>query len=439
MEIATYIGGLAGPTTLEEAVVAARRAADAGLAGVWAAQGLGWDSLTLLALVGAEVSGIRIGSAIVPTPQRHPLVLAGQALSVQAAVGGRFTLGIGAGVGAMVEGMFGLPRDRPALRMREYLAVLNPLLRGEAVDFHGETLAATGQVEVPGAKPPQVLVAALGPEMLRVAGEHADGTATWMTGPRTLADHIVPTVRRAAREAGRGAPRVVAGVLVCVTDDPDSSRDRLASQYELAGQVPEYRAVLDREGAAGPWDVAAIGDEATVTHHLRRLADAGVTELAAAPFGTADEQARTLSLLAVLTPASAARGPVRLSSRDRVAIHELLALHGHLADDRRAEDLGLLLTLDAVYDVQSFGLGNIEGLPAIQDVHRQRPWDQPIGHHVINVVIDERPDGTISVRSTGLSVMADGTAGTCTYDDVVVKTDAGWRIARRRVLPARTD
>jgi 3-phenylpropionate/cinnamic acid dioxygenase small subunit len=72
-------------------------------------------------------------------------------------------------------------------------------------------------------------------------------------------------------------------------------------------------------------------------------------------------------------------------------------------------------------------------------VHRQRPGDQPIGHHVSNVVIDERPDGTMSVRSKGLSVMAAGTAGTCTYDDVVVKTDAGWRIARRRVLPARTD
>ncbi len=109
-----------------------------------------------------------------------------------------------------------------------------------------------------------------------------------------------------------------------------------------------------------------------MTRHLRRLADAGVTELAAAPFGTADEQARTLSLLAVLAPASAARGPVPLSSRDRVAIHELLALHGHLADDRRAEDLSLLLTPDAVYDLQSFGLGNIEGLPPIQNVHRQR-------------------------------------------------------------------
>jgi F420-dependent oxidoreductase-like protein len=319
MDIATYIGGLAGPSTLDEAVVASRRAADAGLAGVWAAQALGWDSLTLLAVVGAQVLGIRVGSAVVPTPQRHPLVLAGQALSVQAAVGGRFTLGIGAGVGAMVEGMFGLPRDRPVLRMREYLTVLRPLLRGEAVDHHGETLTVTGQVDIPAATPPQVLLAALGPEMLKVAGEHADGTATWMTGPRTLADHIVPRLMRAAQEAGRQAPRVVAGLLVCVTDDPDSARERIASQYALAGEVPEYRAVLDHEGAAGPQDVAAIGNEVAVTGQLRRLADAGVTELAAAPFGTAAEQARTQSLLADIAPAVRARVATPLSSHDRTA------------------------------------------------------------------------------------------------------------------------
>jgi Luciferase-like monooxygenase/SnoaL-like domain len=338
-----------------------------------------------------------------------------------------------------VEGMFGLPRDRPALRMREYLAVLRPLLRGEPVDHHGETLTVRGQVGVPGATPPQVLLAALGPEMLKVAGEHADGTATWMTGPRTLADHIVPKLMRAAQEAGRRAPRVVAGLLVCVTDDPDGAREQIASQFAPAGGVPEYRAVLDREGAAGPQDVAAIGNEAAVMRQLRRLADAGVTELVAAPFGTADEQARTQSLLADIAPAGRPRVATPLSSRDRVSIHELISLHGHLADERRAEDLGLLLTPDAVYDLRSFGLGHIEGLAAIQDVHRQRPGNQPIGHHVSNVVIDEHSDGTISVHSKGMSVMVDGTAGTCVYDDVVVKTDAGWRIAHRRILPARTD
>jgi F420-dependent oxidoreductase-like protein len=182
--------------------------------------------------------------------------------------------------------------------MREYLSVLTPLLRGEAVDHRGETLTAVGSVGVPGAEPPPVLVAALGPAMLRLAGELTDGTITWMTGPRTLADHIVPSITRAAEDAGRPAPRVVAGLVVCVTDDEAGVRGRIADQFALAGQVPEYRAVLDREGATGPQDVVIVGDEDAVAKDIHRLADAGVTEFLASPFGDAAEQGRTLAVLA---------------------------------------------------------------------------------------------------------------------------------------------
>jgi F420-dependent oxidoreductase-like protein len=434
-----YVGDVTGPGSLEDSVTQARRAASGGIGGVWAAQALGWDSLTLLALVGAAVPGVRLGAAVVPTPQRHPLVLAGQALSVQAAAGGRLTLGIGSGVGVMVEGMFGLSHDHPARRMREYLSVLLPLLRGEAVDHHGETLVAVGQVQLPATTPPQVLLAALGPAMLRIAGEQAGGTVTWMAGPRTLGQHIIPLLHRAAQAAGRPAPRVVAGTLVCVTDDNDSARSQIASRYEMAGQVPEYRAVLDREGAAGPEDIAVVGDEGSVARHLQRFADAGVTELAAAPIGTPADQARTMALPS-LTPTGAGERRSSLSASDRAAIHELIALHGHLADDRRPEDLGLLLTADAVYDVSAYGLGTIEGLPAIQQLHEQRPGTQPVGHHVSNIIIiDDRADGAVVVRSKGLAVMADGTSGTCTYDDIVTSTPAGWRVTRRRVLGPRTD
>lgn len=441
MDIAVYVGDLTGPGTLEDSVSQARRAEDGGLGGVWAAQALGWDSLTLLALVGAVIPRVRLGTAVVPIPQRHPLVLAGQALSVQAAVGGRLTLGIGSGVGVMVQGMFGLPHDRSARRMREYLSVLLPLLHGEAVEHHGETLVAVGQVQLPALEPPQVLLAALGPAMLRIAGENADGAVTWMAGPRTLGQYIVPTLNRATQAAGRNSPRVVAGALVCVTDDNDSVRSRIASRYAVAGQVPEYRAVLDREGAAGPEDVAVIGDEGSVARQLQRFADAGVTELAAGPFGTPAEQARTMALLADLRPAGAGERQSWLSASDRAAIHELLGLHGHLADDRRPEDLGLLLTADAVYDLSAYGLGTVEGLPAIQQLHEQRPGTQPVGHHVSNIIIDDRAHAhrTVAVRSKGIAVMADGTTGTCTYDDTVAYTDAGWRITRRRVLGPRTD
>lgn len=228
-------------------------------------------------------------------------MLAGQALTAQAAVTGPLTLGVGAGIGAMVSGMFGLPTDRPVRRMREYLSVLGPLLRGDSVDHHGETLTAVGAVLIPGGIPaPSVVLAALGPHMLRLAGELTDGTATWMTGPKTLAEHIVPVITKAAAEAGRASPRIIAGLPVCVTDTADDVRARIAEQFALAAQVPEYRATLDREGATGPQDVAIVGTDIEVAQALTRFRAAGVTEFMAAPYGTTAEQNRTISVLAEL-------------------------------------------------------------------------------------------------------------------------------------------
>jgi F420-dependent oxidoreductase-like protein len=300
VKIGIMVGDVRGPVTLTDVGDQTRAAADAGFDTVWSAQAFGWDALTTLAVVGGRVSGIGLGTAVVPVPQRHPLVLASQALTVQAAVGNRFTLGIGAGIGMMVQTMFGLPTDRPARRVREYLTVLRPLLRGESVTHHGETLTAVGAVGAPGAQPPPVLLAALGPAMLRTAGELADGTITWMTGPKALADHVVPSISEAAAAAGRPHPRVVAGLPVTVTNNEAAVRDRVAEQFGLAGQVPEYRAMLDREGVAGPRELAVIGDEIAVARHLRRFADAGVTEFVASPFGGAVEQDRTVAVLADL-------------------------------------------------------------------------------------------------------------------------------------------
>jgi F420-dependent oxidoreductase-like protein len=300
MEIGVAVGDLRGPADLSEICGQGQAAARAGFRTVWSAQAFGWDALTMLAALGSEVPGIELGTSVVPTPQRHPLALASHALTVQAVTGNRLTLGIGSGIGAMVEGMFGLPRDRPALRMREYLSVLIPLLHGEDVSHHGATITAVGAVHVPGAQPPPVLVAALGTAMLRAAGELADGAVTWMAGPRTLGDHIVPRVIAAAEAAGRPAPRVVAGLVVCVTADEAAVRARVGDQFGLAGQVPEYRAVLDREGAAGPQDVVLAGDENAVARGVLRLADAGVTDFVAAPFGTREEQNRTADFVAGL-------------------------------------------------------------------------------------------------------------------------------------------
>ncbi|WP_020390041.1 TIGR03564 family F420-dependent LLM class oxidoreductase [Kribbella catacumbae] len=296
MRLGLAVGDVRGPASLDDVVQQTREAAD-GFATAWISQALGSDALTALAVAGREVDGIELGTAVVPVAQRHPLVLASQALTVQAATANRLTLGIGAGISLMVGGMYGLPTDRPVQRMREYLQVLRPLLRGEAVDFDGETLKAVGSVQLPEAQAPQVLLAALGPAMLRVAGEFADGVVTWMTGPRTLADHIVPSVTKSAADAGRPAPRVVAGLAVCVTDDEQGVRARFAEQFALAGQVPEYRAMLDREGARTPADVLLAGTESVVSRAIERIAATGATDLFLAPTGTPAEQRRTIAAL----------------------------------------------------------------------------------------------------------------------------------------------
>ncbi|MDA8184329.1 MAG: TIGR03564 family F420-dependent LLM class oxidoreductase, partial [Actinomycetota bacterium] len=201
----------------------------------------------------------------------------------------------------VIEGVFGLTFDQPALRMREYLSVLVPLLAGEQVAFQGKTLRAStiGPLGVVAPAPP-VLVAALGPAMLRVAGHLAAGTVTWMTGPATVESHIVPTITAAASAAGRSAPKVVVGLPVCVTDDAAAARELVAKVFAIYGQLPSYRAMLDREGAAGPADVAIVGDESQVRGALERLAAGGATDFVGAIAATGKERERTLELLGEL-------------------------------------------------------------------------------------------------------------------------------------------
>jgi F420-dependent oxidoreductase-like protein len=306
MRIGTAVAlGLDGPQTIDEIVGEVRQAADLGLAGAWWAQVLSWDALTALTVAGLRVPGVPLGTAVVTTYPRHPLALAGQALSAQAAVGNRLTLGIGPSHKPAVEGTLGLAFDRPARHTREYLQALVPLLRGEAVDFDGEIHHAHGQITVPGAEPPSVLVAALGPVMLWTAGELADGTIVTWTGVRTVGEHIVPRITAAASAAGRPAPRVVLSLPIAVTDDAARARGFVADRLGMAGDLPSYRAMLDIEGVAGPEDVVIVGDEAAVERQLRRFEDAGATELLAVPFGPQAQVARTLGLLADLNTAPA--------------------------------------------------------------------------------------------------------------------------------------
>ncbi|WP_433788815.1 TIGR03564 family F420-dependent LLM class oxidoreductase [Actinoplanes sp. CA-252034] len=294
MRTSIMIGEVRGPATAAD--LRDQAAAATGLDGIWAAQALGWDALTALTMAAAQAPDLSLGTAVVPIRQRHPLVLASQALSVQAATGGRLTLGVGTGIGAMTTGMFGLPADHAARYLREYLDILLPLLRGDPVTHSGEFFTLSGTVHLP-TDPPEVLVAALSPRLLHLAGSRTAGTVTWMAGPRTLESHVVPRVTAAAGSAGRPAPRIVAALPVCVTNDPGAARDHVAARFGMAAHVPEYRAVLDREHVPGPQDVALIGDEREVTAALGRLAATGITEFAAAPVGTLAEQHRTTELL----------------------------------------------------------------------------------------------------------------------------------------------
>jgi F420-dependent oxidoreductase-like protein len=307
MEISTAVAlGLDGPQTSDDVVAEVRRAADLGLAGAWWGQVFGWDALTSLTAAGLSVPDLPLGTAVVPTYPRHPLALASQALTVQATLGDRLTLGVGPSHAPLVEGAFGLPFDRPARHTREYLQALVPLLRGEAVDVRGELVRAAGQVAVAGAAPPSVLLAALGPAMLRVAGELTDGTIVTWAGPRALGEHVVPRLTAAAEGAGRPAPRVVLSLPVAVTGDEGGARAWVVERFGMAGDLPSYRAVLDREGASGVADVVVAGDEAAVARRLRALADAGATELVAVPYGPPEQVSRTLEVLAGLDARSGA-------------------------------------------------------------------------------------------------------------------------------------
>lgn len=255
------------------------------------------DLLTVLAVALREVDRIEVGTGVIPIQNQHPMLLAQRALTLSLISGGRFILGLGMTHQAVTEGMWGIPWDKPVRRLREYLDGLQPLLAGQKADAVGETVTTRGALQIPGATAPEVYIAALGPQLLRLAGRRTAGTVTWMTGPKTLAEHIGPTLRQAAAEAGRSA-RVVAALPVSVTDDIAAARAQAAEQFAMYGQLPSYRAMLDREGFAGPEDAVIIGDEASVGERLDGLRAAGVDEFVGVVFDrSAEVRARTRALL----------------------------------------------------------------------------------------------------------------------------------------------
>jgi 5,10-methylenetetrahydromethanopterin reductase len=281
--------------SLDKLIEEAKRVEAAGLDNVWLANIFGLDAITTLALIGREVPRIGLGTAVTPTYPRHPTAIAQQALTTAAATDNRFTLGIGLSHQIVIENMLGFSYDKPAKHMREYLEVLMPLARGETVNFNGEQYRVNGlTLEIPGADRMPVVVAALGPVMLKIAGELADGTNTWMVGPNTMANHIAPGL-------GRDDATIVGGVPVVLTTNIEAARETIAKELVIYGQLPSYRAMLDREGVEGPADIAIVGDENTLRGEIKRFEDAGVTDFNAAIMDIEDgAYDRTLEFLSSL-------------------------------------------------------------------------------------------------------------------------------------------
>ena len=281
MRIGVMVGAGRGRGGLDDLVTRAKDLESRGFATLWIPNIFGLDAVTAAAVIGRATDRIELGTAVVPTYPRHPTALAQQALTAGAACRGRFTLGIGLSHQVVIEGVMGLSYARRARHMREYMEVLGPLLRGEPARFEGKEYRVHLALDVPDAQPVPVLIAALGDQMLRIAGRSAAGTILWMTGPRTIESHIAPKLRAAASEAGRPEPRIVAGMHIALSSNPGATIERVAKGLAMYGQLPSYRAMLEKEGAERPTDLVLVGDEKVLDAGLARLRDLGVSDFEA--------------------------------------------------------------------------------------------------------------------------------------------------------------
>lgn len=304
MQIGIFIGGAGPAPSVQSIVEQAQRAEATGFSTFGMANIFSHDAMGALTLAGAQTERIELMTAVVPTYPRHPHAMAQQALTVQAAAGGkRFVMGIGLSHKIVIENMFGYSFDRPARHMKEYLDVLLPLLNGDPVKTDGEHYRGQVNLEIPDAETPvSCMLAAMGPAMLRLAGARTDGTILWMTAANVVESYIAPTMNAAADEAGRPHPRIVVGLPVMLSSDVDAARATAAEQFANYERLPSYRSMLDKQGAAHPEDVAILGAEEQIETQLRQLKEAGTTDFVGVVFGSEDERSRSEEFLGSLAP-----------------------------------------------------------------------------------------------------------------------------------------
>lgn len=290
------IGLTGGAGTVDKVVAQAARAEAEGFTSLWYASVVTGDPLVAMAIAGRQTERIELGTAVLQTYPCHPLLQANRAASVVDAMGRPgLTLGVGPSHRPLVEGVFGYDYGHPGRSTEEYVRILTTVLAGEDVDLDGEDWTAhTAGRSVAPAHPVPVLVSALGPRLLRLAGSLADGTVLWMAPARAVESHVVPHLTAAAAEAGRPSPRIVAGLPVAVHDDEAEARDAAVAASSMYSGMENYRRILEIGGAATPADAAIVGTEASVTAQLQSLLDAGATDIWAAPFPVGEEPRASL-------------------------------------------------------------------------------------------------------------------------------------------------
>src|SRR4051812_25043442 len=300
------IGLTGGARTVDGIVEQAKQAEADGFNALWYASLVAGDPMAPIAVAGRETSRIELGTAILQTYPCHPLLQANRVASVVDAMRRPgFTLGIGPSHEPLIRGVFGLSYDHPGRNTEEYVRILAALLRGEPVDVDGEDWTAhTGGRAVAPSQAVPVLVSALGPRLLRVAGELADGTVLWMAPAKAIETHVAPKVVAAAAAAGRPSPRIVAGLPGAVHDDEAEARSAAVTYSTTYAGMANYQRILEIGEKAAPADAAIVGDEKAVTAQLQALLDAGATDIWAAVFPVGEDKRasrqRTTDLLKTL-------------------------------------------------------------------------------------------------------------------------------------------
>jgi F420-dependent oxidoreductase-like protein len=284
--------------TLEESVNRAREAERLGYESVWITQlPDARDAPLVLAAYAAATQWVRIGTGVLPIYTRHPTAMAQTAATLDEMSGGRFILGLGVSHQVTVESMWGLKLEHPVVAMREYATIVRSILRDGSASFDGTQFSAHVSYSAPRRADLPLMISALSPLMLELAGEIADGVVLWMCTPSYIRDHVIPHVTAGRAKAGRKLEgfEVIAAIPACVTNDRPAGLAAFRQTVERYSNLPFYRRALDASGfaeelAAGDISeqlldqLGGIGDEGRVRDAVRRYRAAGTTLPCIGPF-----------------------------------------------------------------------------------------------------------------------------------------------------------